>query len=73
MKTILILAFSLFSFTLAGQPSASVLKQGDIAPDFNGIDQAGELVNLRKSLETGPVVLVFFRGSWCPYCNKHLS
>ena len=73
MKTIQLLVLSLFSSVLAGQPPTSILKPGDTAPDFNGIDQTGDLVNLRETLEKGPVVLIFFRGSWCPYCNNHLS
>jgi len=29
--------------------------------------------DLKKALENGPVVLVFYRGHWCPVCNQHLS
>ena len=73
MKVILVLLLSLYIGVAAGQNSTSTLLVGDRAPDFHGIDQAGELVNLRESLKKGPVVLIFFRGSWCPYCNKHIS
>jgi len=64
---------SLLTGVIAGQHSTSTLQVGDIAPDFHGIDQTDDLVNLRESLKKGPVVLIFFRGSWCPYCNKHIS
>src|SRR5690606_20240761 len=30
-------------------------------------------VTLSEALENGPVVLIFYRGQWCPVCNKHLS
>jgi len=73
MKTFLILIFSLLSGVLAGQDSISTLQVGDIAPDFHGIDQSEDTVNLRESLKNGPVVLIFFRGSWCYYCNRHIS
>eukprot|EP00562_Extubocellulus_spinifer_P021607 CAMPEP_0178613780 /NCGR_PEP_ID=MMETSP0698-20121128/1825_1 /TAXON_ID=265572 /ORGANISM="Extubocellulus spinifer, Strain CCMP396" /LENGTH=312 /DNA_ID=CAMNT_0020252495 /DNA_START=125 /DNA_END=1063 /DNA_ORIENTATION=- len=39
------------------------------APDFELPDQDGETVTLKHLLEQGPVVLVFYRGKWCPQCN----
>jgi len=42
------------------------------APDFELEDQDGEKVNLKSLLEKGPVVLVFYRGKWCPGCNATL-
>lgn len=49
------------------------LKVGDPAPDFSITNTAGRVFHLKKELEKGPVVLVFYRGQWCPHCNKHLS
>ncbi len=49
------------------------LKEGDKAPDFTGYDQKGKSISLKKLLENGPVVLFFYRGNWCPACNKQLS
>jgi len=49
------------------------LNVGDKAPNFEGLNQAGETVNLEALLQEGPVVLTFYRGEWCPYCNKYLS
>ena len=69
----LILSLILLTGVVAGQELTSTLQVGDIAPDFHGIDQTDDLVNLRETLENGPVVLIFFRGSWCYYCNKHIS
>ncbi len=43
------------------------------APDFKAKDQNGNDVRLKDLLKQGPVVLVFFRGSWCPYCNRYLK
>jgi peroxiredoxin len=59
--------------TASAQTTIFTLKVGDTAPDFQGMDQAGDRIRLIEKLEKGPVVLIFFRGSWCPYCNKHLS
>ncbi len=49
------------------------LKVGDKAPDFIGYDQTGKQVELKKILETGPVVLFFYRGKWCPVCSRYLN
>lgn len=43
------------------------------APDFKAKDQNGKEVRLKDLLKQGKVVLVFYRGYWCPYCNKELS
>ena len=49
------------------------LKIGDKAPDFTGYDQTGKQVELKKLLEKGPLILFFYRGNWCPICNRYLS
>ncbi|RNB87240.1 AhpC/TSA family protein [Brevibacillus fluminis] len=48
------------------------LKEGDMAPNFTLANPLGEQVNLHDELEKGPVVLSFYRGSWCPFCNIQL-
>jgi peroxiredoxin len=56
--------------------AAPGLQVGDPAPDFTLPDQLGREVHLADQLAQGPVVLVFYRGEWCPYCNltlKHLQ
>jgi peroxiredoxin len=45
---------------------------GDRAPEFSLPDATGRAVSLRQRLSAGPVVLVFYRGEWCPYCNTYL-
>lgn len=45
---------------------------GDTAPDFELPDAAGGRIRLSDMLASGPVVLTFYRGSWCPYCNTEL-
>lgn len=49
------------------------LKVGDKAPDFTGYDQAGKMVDSKKMLEKGPMVLFFYRGKWCSFCNRYLK
>ncbi len=45
---------------------------GDRAPDFTLANARGERVALSALLARGPVVLTFYRGGWCPYCNLQL-
>lgn len=74
MKRIFILlsiAMIVFSFISDEQPTG--LKVGDMAPDFKGVNQNGDTIQLKKLLKQGPVVLIFYRGEWCPYCNKQLK
>ena len=43
------------------------------APDFKGKDQNGNEVVLKDLRKKGPVVIIFYRGYWCPYSNKELK
>jgi peroxiredoxin len=42
---------------------------GDEAPDFVLKNALGENVSLSSYLKQGPVILTWYRGGWCPYCN----
>ena len=48
-------------------------KAGDAAPDFTLNDPDGKPVSSRELLARGPLVLSFYRGVWCPYCNLELQ
>ena len=48
------------------------LKVGDKAPNFGLPNAVGESVELQDLLEQGAVVIAFYRGQWCPYCNLEL-
>jgi peroxiredoxin len=48
------------------------VRTGDEAPDFSLPGARGQLVSLSGLLRSGPVVLAFYRGAWCPYCNIQL-
>jgi len=49
------------------------LKAGDPAPGFALPDGDGSLVRSADLLARGPLVLTFYRGVWCPYCNMDLK
>ena len=43
------------------------------APVFSAVDAESKTFSLEQELKKGPIVLIFYRGFWCPVCNKHLS
>jgi len=49
------------------------LKVGDLAPEFTLPDADGNPVSSKLLLAKGPLVVTFYRGVWCPYCNFDLS
>lgn len=76
-KTLLIVAGLLFCTSILFAQQETVypegLKLGDTAPDFSGLDQHGNKYSLSDALKKGDVVMLFYRGQWCPYCKKQLS
>lgn len=48
------------------------MKVGDNAPNFILPNAFGKNISLSKSLKSGPVILKFYRGEWCPICNLDL-
>ncbi len=49
------------------------LKKGDRAAGFTLPNAIGATVNFETLLEKGNLVVSFYRGGWCPYCNMELS
>ena len=49
------------------------LMAGMMAPDFMVRDAEGREIRYSAGEQDRPVVLTFYRGGWCPYCNLHLS
>jgi peroxiredoxin len=48
-------------------------KVGEAVPTFNLRDADGNEVSSNAMLTTGPLVISFYRGVWCPYCNMELQ
>ena len=57
---------------IAAAGTANGLNVGDRAPDFTLVNGAGGVFKLSGALRRGPVVLNFYRGQWCVYCNFEL-
>lgn len=49
------------------------MKTGDAAPAFELADSSGTMRSLESMRAQGPVVVMFFRGSWCPFCNAQMQ
>ncbi|MCC7390597.1 MAG: AhpC/TSA family protein [Phycisphaerales bacterium] len=54
----------------AGAPGLTV---GDRAPDATVYTQDGQPVSLASLYQDGPVVVTFYRGGWCPFCQRALE
>ena len=72
-NTVLFICFLLSAYTVIAQEKPEGLFISSKAPDFKAKDQFGNEIRLKDLLKKGKVVLVFYRGQWCPYCNKELS
>jgi peroxiredoxin len=57
---------------IASGAATRARKAGDIAPSFSLRDPDGNVVNSEDRLKRGPLVVSFYRGVWCPYCNMEL-
>ncbi|OLY92627.1 Peroxiredoxin [Cnuella takakiae] len=73
MKKIAAFFIALFAISISfaqGKPEGLFLNAK--APEFKLKDQSGAEVSLRDLRKKGPVVVMFYRGYWCPYCNRQL-
>jgi peroxiredoxin len=72
MKKLLLILTLLFSAAFGFAQTG--LKTGDPAPLFSATDNTGKSIDLKELLKTHrSVVLFFYRGQWCPYCNKQIK
>jgi len=77
IMTILLLAF--LNSNIMAQTNYKTVKEakglqvGETIKDFSAVDLHDSTFTLSEALKKGPVVVIFYRGQWCPVCNKHLS
>lgn len=48
------------------------LKEGDKIPEFQLKNAVGETIKIYDILSKGPIIINFYRGAWCPYCNLEI-
>jgi peroxiredoxin len=63
----LLLQLSLFAQQPTGLPT------GSMAPDFELKDQSGKIFHLKEMNKEKTVIVLFYRGQWCPHCSKQLK
>jgi len=61
------------SISAISQINSEHLTVGETAPQILGVDQNGKEINSFKILEGHKILIVFYRGNWCPHCKKHLK
>lgn len=72
LKKTFVALMILSAVTAEAQDASKALKKGDKAKEFTLNNARGEAVGLSSLLEKGTVVLTWYRGGWCPYCNTAL-
>ncbi len=55
------------------ETNSTPLKVGDSIPDVKLRTEDDKEVSLRKLVSEKPTVLIFYRGGWCPFCNRQLQ
>jgi peroxiredoxin len=73
MKKIFAFVLMCSTFSIFAQEKPTAMKVGDKAPNFAAKDHSGKMINLKDLTKKGKVVVMFYRGAWCPYCNKYMS
>lgn len=58
---------------IASGQAGRAIRAGERAPLFTLMDQDGNVVSSADLLGKGPLVVTFYRGVWCPYCNLELQ
>jgi peroxiredoxin len=80
-STLLIIAFAGLAFSQSGagekivtdqDAKSKALNVGAKMPSFSLSDATGKIVKGKDLLKTGNLVIVFYRGAWCPFCNTYL-
>ncbi|HEY2721845.1 MAG TPA: peroxiredoxin-like family protein [Chitinophagaceae bacterium] len=73
MTKFILTLFLITAVRLNAQEKPEGLFINSKAPDFKGKDQKGNELELKDLRKKGPVVVIFYRGYWCPYCSKELQ
>ena len=74
MKKTILFLIALFSFVFGfSQEKPEGLFINSKAYDFKAVDQNGKEISLNDLRKKGNIVVLFYRGYWCPYCNRELK
>lgn len=70
--TIAVIGWWLYSRLRSGRRVPDMLRHGRPLPDFRAIDEQGDPVRSTE-LHGAPAVILFVRGSWCPFCSSQVA
>lgn len=73
MKQFLFLVILFSTYSSMSQINNEHLNVGELAPQIVGNDQNGKTINSLEILKEHKILMVFYRGNWCPHCKKHLK
>lgn len=73
MKQLVTIFMVLISLSTFSQINNEHLEVGEKAPVIRGTDQFGNAINSETILKDQKILLLFYRGNWCPFCRKHLK
>lgn len=73
MRTLFMSLCFIVSVGVIGQINSEHLDIGEQAPLITATDQNGYAINSKEILQSEKILLVFYRGNWCPHCKKHLG
>jgi len=73
MKNVISILILVLSVSLSAQINNEHLKVGEKAPQIIGVDQNGKKINSTEILKQNKILMVFYRGNWCPHCKKHIG
>ncbi|MBV1757544.1 MAG: AhpC/TSA family protein [Dethiosulfatibacter sp.] len=51
----------------------NALNEGDKIPEFQLKNAVGKTIKIYDVLSNGPIIINFYRGAWCPYCNLEIA
>ena len=61
-----------FRKKMGGRPTPTILKPGQPLPQFSALDENGNELR-SEALRGQPAVILFVRGSWCPFCTRQVA
>lgn len=69
----IIMMITILSAAIAATAEIKPLKVGETIPSVGLKTADGKNFDLQAAAKEQPLVLIFYRGGWCPYCNRHLG
>ena len=73
MKNLVFIMILFLSISAISQINNEHLNIGENAPQILGVDQKGKEINSSEILKDHMILVIFYRGNWCPHCRKHLN